>query len=154
MATYSVSLPGGWWFHKNESLDQIQICNIRNGECTGTGGGFPLAGAVFITLTPVDNLPDHQKYTAVRDIVSAVPHAGMPAPTVSRVELRSDGGARECQVARSLLFGTVWNEVYGLSVGGRLFRAWVQYNQDLKMDAANRSNVVDILSSVSAHAEK
>jgi hypothetical protein len=154
MATYSVSLPGGWWFIKNESVDQIQTCNIRTGKCTGTGGGFPLAGAVFITLTPVDNLPDHQQYATVRDIVSTVPHAGMAAATVSRVELRSDGGARECQVARSLLFGTVWDEVYGLSVGGRLFRARVQYNQEPKMDAANRSIAVGILSSVSVHAER
>jgi hypothetical protein len=102
----------------------------------------------------VDNLPDHQQYTAVGDIVSTIPHAGMPAPAVSRVELGSGGGSRECQVARSLLFDALWDDVYGLSVNGRLFRVWAQYNRNPKMDAANRIKVVGILSSVSVHTER
>jgi len=47
MTTYSISLPRGWYVEKRPG-EVIFACNRRNGKCTGTGGGFPLAGSVFI----------------------------------------------------------------------------------------------------------
>lgn len=154
MATYTVSIPRGWWFDKNQSLDRVQTCNIPSGKCTARIGAFPSAGAVFLTLMPADNSPGHLRYNNIYDIVSSVPHAGMPPPELSRVPLSGDRGRKQCQVARSLLVDMVWDETYGLSVDGRLFIAWVRYNADPKRDEFYRTAVVGILSSVTLDAAK
>jgi hypothetical protein len=47
------------------------------------------------------------------------------------------------------VFGMVWDEVYGLEVGGRLFRIWAQYNRHTKQEPGYRAAIRAILSSLS-----
>jgi hypothetical protein len=146
MAGYSVSLPSSWWVREDKSLDKLMTCNRANGQCTGTGGGFPLAGAIFVVIMPAEIVPGSAHVKTVYDIVDNVPHAGLPAPTIAKVEL---GDGKTCVVARSLLFGEVWDEVYGLDVRGHLFRISVQYGRESSKEAEYRHMVLTILSSIS-----
>jgi hypothetical protein len=45
--------------------------------------------------------------------------------------------------------GKVWDEVYGLELNGRLFRAWVQYNNEPAKIEGYRSLIAQILASLS-----
>jgi hypothetical protein len=83
----------------------------------------------------------------VEDIVSSVPGAGLPAPTISPVAL---GDQKMCSVARSLLFG-IWEKVYGLEVHGQLFRVTVEYNHEPSKEAEFRRLVMAIVSSLTIH---
>lgn len=150
MAGYSVSLPGSWWSREDKSLDQVWACNKTSGQCTGTGGGFPLPGAVFVSIMPAEYVPGGRRLKSVEDIVSSEPHAGLPAPSISHIDI---GEGKMCAVARLLLFGKVWDEVYGLRVQGHLFRIWVQYGNEPGREAGYRRAVVAILSSIAVPGE-
>lgn len=149
MSTYSICFPKIWKVYAKASSDRVSGCNKSNGRCTGTGGGFPLRGAVFIFLLPADKVPGHAEYRSALDIVSSA--AQNSTPTISTIQLQANGTTRvrECLVSRSLWFGKVWNEVYGLQVGSRLFRAWVEYNNEPGNVEGYRDAIVGILSSVS-----
>ena len=151
MKDYTICFPKAWSVYIDPSLDRVSGCNKSSGKCTGPGGGFPVAGAVFIFLMPAEKVPDHPPYHSPADIVSLAPHAGMPAPDISVVKLDklSSGSEGKCLVARSLLFGKVWDEVYGLEVNGTLFRAWVQYNSEPEKIEGYRNSVIETLSSLS-----
>jgi hypothetical protein len=157
MATYSACFPNDWQVFTDTGLDQVSGCNKKQGSCTGTGGGFPLKGVVFIFLTPAEKVP-YQKYHDVEDIVASAPHAGEPAPPVSEVNFGDENGKRKCLVARRLLSPALgfWDEIYGLEVDGRLFRVWVQYQDEDRPEKieAYRSAVKQILSSVSVDQSK
>ena len=146
MATYAACLPKGWVFFRDAALDRLSGCSKLSGKCTGNGGGYPLRGAVFIFLMPADKVTDHPPYRSPDDIVSAAPHGGRPAPDIGEVRLIGQG--KRCLVARSLLFGRVWDEVYGVEVNGRLFRAWVQYNNEPGSIDKYRRQIEGILSSL------
>jgi hypothetical protein len=155
MRSYSVCLPGGWHIDKERRLDQVVGCNRANGECTGTGGGLPLRGVVVIHLMPAENVPNHPAYSGPLDIVSAVPHASSPAPEIASVALDLAGRTAQskCFVARRLWsWAGVWDEVYGLEVDKRFFRAWVQYQDEPAKIEEYRAAVRTILSSVSLNS--
>ncbi|GEM_PF-3809314 len=152
MATYSACFPSGWQVFTDTGLDQVSACNKKQGRCTGTGGGFPLKGVVFVFLTPVEKLPGHPNYGSVEQIAESGPHAGMPSPAVIPVELGNEKGKRKCVVARRMMSPALgfWDETYGLEVDGHLFRGWVQYpDEDADKVEAYRRAVREILSSVS-----
>ena len=158
MASYAVCIPSGWQVFKEPGLDQVTGCNKQHGECTMTGGGFPVKNVVIISIAPAEKLPFHETYHNAEDIVASVPHAGMPAPPVSEVNLGDENGKRKCLVVRRLLSPALgfWDETYGLEVDGRLFRAWVQYQDEDRPEKieAYRSAVKQILSSVSVDQSK
>jgi hypothetical protein len=150
MGTYSVRLPSTWHVETKAANQRVAGCNKESGECTGTGGGFPLPGVVFVFLLPADKAPDHPHYRDAHEIASTAVQLG--APIVTRVDLlpAAQEGARQCWVSRSLTFGKVWNEVYGLQVGPLLIRAWAQYNNEPGRVEGYRQAILEILSSVSA----
>src|SRR5581483_9867985 len=113
--------PSTWHIIRNESRDSIWACNKHNGQCTATGA-IPLAGTMFISLVPAEKIADHPPYRSARDIVSASQPAGSPPPTISVVTLGQDAARnKKCFVARSLWFGDMWDETYGIEVKKNLF---------------------------------
>jgi len=150
MDAYTVSVPANWWVQTDGPLDRVEACNKQNGRCTGTGGGFPLTGVVFLSMMPAESAPEHDRYRTVHDIVTAVPRAGMPSPVISEVDLGPRGGRRQCEVATSSPFGSEREEIYGLSVDGRLFRVWIKYDRP-STQTTYRQAVLAILSSDSPH---
>jgi hypothetical protein len=149
MAAYSVCFPKTWRVYREDARETVSGCNRKSGACSGNGGGFPVPGVVLIFLFPAAAGPGHPRFQGPRDLASNAPQINA---SVSRVDLGRPGDARnrtECWVSRSLMFGKVWNEVYGLQVGSTLFRASVQYNAETDNKVANyRDAIKDILSSV------
>lgn len=147
---YAVSFPNGWHVYTDKALGSVSGCNKTSGKCTGNGGGYPLRGAVFVFIVPGDKAPGHSPFHSVEEIVDSFPHAGQGSPGVSEVNLHREG--TKCSVARMLRFSEVWDEVYGLDVGGKLFRVWVQYNDEPGAIGRYRQVIEQILSSVSPRA--
>jgi hypothetical protein len=147
--SYSVCFPAKWATFKDSSLDQISGCNKRNGECTGNGGGFPLPGRVFIFIAPAEKLPIEPKPHSIEEIVRMPPFRPDEVE-ITAIALAKSSEPKRCLVARSLLkpFG-VWNEVYGIEVDSRLFRAWVQYGNEPGKMNGYREAIIHILSSIS-----
>jgi hypothetical protein len=149
MAGYSVCFPRTWRVYRNPSRGTVSGCNKTEGDCTGTGGGFPLPGVEFVFLFPAERGPGHSQHKSAHEIAANTPQAS--PPVVTEVSLTPDGATqdRQCWVSRSLMFGKVWNEVYGLSVGTMLFRASAQYNNEPSKLQGYREAIREILSSVS-----
>lgn len=147
MQRYSVCLPTGWHVETTPGSDKVGACN-KQPPCTGTGGGFPLAGVVFLFVFPADQGPGHPHYDSARDLAASVRQLG--ATTVEEVHLRGvpSVSSRDCWISRSLMLGKVWNDVYGLRVGSTVFRAASQYNNEPAKVALYRDAVIGILSSV------
>jgi hypothetical protein len=155
MPSYGVAFPKGWKVYVNQPLQRVSGCNKAEGPCTGNGGGFPLPGVVFLFLMPAENVPG-QRYTTLEEIVASAPSSSVPNPEVKEVSLPGSSptdAEKRCLVSRRLLPGKVWDEVYGLRIKERLFRVWVQYNDDRK-EAAYRAAVLEILSSISVSSAR
>jgi hypothetical protein len=110
-----------------------------------------MPGRVFIFIAPVENLPDRPLPHSLEELVSRPP-SRRGETVITAVELPGDksSGTKKCLVARSLWKPVdVWDEVYGIQIDSKLFRAWVQYeNEPLKI-RNYRSTVIRILSSLS-----
>lgn len=149
MRTYSACFPNTWHVDARPAAKRVSACNKLNGDCTGTGGGFPLPTVVFVFLFPADSAPGHPQYRDAREIAATA--VQLETPVLSKIDLlpNGKGDSRQCWVSRSLMFGKVWNDVYGLQVGSMLFRASAQYNDEPARVEEYRRAVLEILSSVS-----
>lgn len=155
MAAYALCFPKSWRVYRGNLDDRVSGCNRRSGPCTGTGGGYPLPGVVFVFISPAETVPGKHTYRSVRDIAGEFPQINevgqIHPPSVINIPLAGSTPdlSRECLMSRSLIPGNVWNDVYGLRVGKRLFRCWAQYRNEPERIAEYRSEIVAILSSLS-----
>ena len=147
MKTFSACFPSSWSAGKIDKYDQIVACNSKQGNCTGNGGGFPLPGRMFLFVSPIDNLPGNEKYHSSKDIALTDPYS---KDAVIEPIVLEESEIKDCFRSRSLFAGKVWNEVYGFRMGKKLFRAWVQYNNESNMLKVYRNSVLDILASIKA----
>ena len=143
MKAYSICLPNNWFVEKNTVTDQVAVCNKPSDKCTGNGGGFPLAGAVFVFITPV--LGNSRIAGTAKDIAQRQKDR-LGSGDVVKIDL---GGGNHCYRFRSLQNELlIWNEVYGLQVGSTVFRIWAQYNNEKWAIRKHRSAVLTVVKSV------
>ena len=107
MKGYSLCLPRRWRVFKDGDSDRISSCNNALGKCTGDGGGFPLMGILFLTLSPAgklavqDDKTPGKSHTArnIDDIVSSAP-TNITRSSVFGIELQGDPSSKKkCKVA-------------------------------------------------------
>jgi hypothetical protein len=149
MASYSFCAPAGWRVERNAAIDLADVCDWKK-RC-GTSYGDPPSGLAFFSIRPAEGVHGNAHYSGPREVVSAAPHAGLPAPEIAEVDLghASSGLHRRCFVTRRLIsWAGAWEEEYGLEVNGRLFWAWTRYEDDPKRIKGYRAGILGMLSSL------
>ena len=145
-AAYSVCLPRGWnVLERRNSDSEITACSGK-GKCMFTGGGLPTPGHVVMYLIPAANAPGLRDIGSASSLVKDRSWQGT-GQLVEEVPVHGYG-IKSCWVSRGLLFGKVWNEVYGLEVGPAVLFINVKYNNEIGNVDMNRSVVRNILSSI------
>lgn len=142
-SNYTVCLPPTWdYVREDRKADRLSACNVDVRHCTGDGGGFPVRGAVFLIVAPVQS-SRVDGLTAERIARSSDPSGS------SQIEAVDLGPGKQCFLGRTRMMEKVWNDVYGLQIGTKSFRVWSQY-LDTTSDRlkAYRDDVKAILSSV------
>ena len=98
---------------------------------------------------PAEKAPDHIRDRNPEDVISAEHFVGEPKPTITEVPLPSDRiTGKKCLMARSLWRNDVWEEVYGLEVGRKLFIISAAYNNEPSKIDDYRGVILQILTSI------
>jgi len=142
-ADYYICTPLGWSTQVNDREDRIDGCNREHYPCMPSKDDHPYAGVVTVSILPSDR--GYGIYQSPEDLVKKARLVGLPVPAISDVSLDPQ---RKGWLARRLLYGDLWEDVYSLSVGGRRFRIWVNYNNEGSNIQKFRATVIQILSSV------
>jgi hypothetical protein len=128
MRSYAVCVPSGWTTQVRSDGDVLLVCD--SSKPCATFFGAPPKGLTFLFIRPVEGSDGRPIDEGPRQFVESAPHAGLPAPAVSEVELGPgpSGAQRLCFMSRRLLsWAGAWEEHYGLRVGDRLFSIWTRY---------------------------
>ena len=152
-ADYHLCAPVGWSVETNDRNDSINICKTDGGNCMKNKDNHPYPGVVALSIVPSDRgygIYESPEYLARKARVT-----GLPLPVIKDVKRShpGDGPEPQCWVARTLLYGDLWEDIYSLTVGGRRFRVWVTYNNEPANIEPFREAVVQILSSITPDAD-
>jgi hypothetical protein len=149
-ADYKVCVPGGWnVIDRNDRDDSVRMCSSKDWhECGYLPSAVPGPGVVFLIIVPSDR--GYGIYESREEILRKARITGRPPPDISDVPLKhlGDGLDLQCWVARRLIFGDVWADVYTLTVGGRRFRISVLYNNEPANIESFRAATRLVLSSI------
>ena len=146
---YLVCMPQDWEVWQVDREGKVELCG-RAGlrPCASRPFGYPYPDAVFLVIMPSDR--GYGIYQSSEELVAKARATGSPLPVISDVTLpRGDGGPeRKCWVARNLMPGRLWQDVYTLTVGGRRFRVSVLYNDEKAKIESYREECLRVLSSI------
>jgi hypothetical protein len=146
-ADYYLCTPMGWTTQANDREDRIDGCNREHYPCSPSKDDHPYPGVVVFSVLPSDR--GYGIYQSPEDLIKKARLLGMPVPTISDVMLTGRVNTnRKCWLARRLLYGDLWEDIYFLTVGKHQFRVWVNYNEEPANIEGFRATVIQILSSV------
>ena len=107
-----------------------------------------MPGRVLVTIMPVENHPEHRQYKNLESLMSSVHLRHSEPPQTVNLKLHDSATPGRCMLVRSLIGGDVWSDFYGWELGGKLFQAIVEYNDEPKENEPRRTIAVELLSSV------
>ena len=145
---YSVCVPRAWRVDFEESPDsqRTNICKPSEGRCSKNKDIYPFPGALLVDLETADGRYDWMSPAAV---VTRARRLSQPTPSITNITLEGNPSVkRTCWVARSLLYGDLWQETYGLIIGAHRFMVRVLYNNEPENIEYFRSALIELLSSV------
>ena len=148
LRSYSFCAPEGWRIQL-DTTDVATLCSSKK-PCA-TYFGSPPKGLTFVFVRPAAGLYGHAHYDGPREVVAAAPHAGLPDPEFSEVQLDRDpsGRSRKCFMSRRrLAWALAWDEQYALEINTHLFSVWARYEDDPANIGRYRAGIVEILSSL------
>ena len=85
LQSYSFCAPVGWRVEQNTGPDVATVCDSQK-PCS-TYVGAPPKGLTFLFVKAEDGIDGHTKYGSAREILAAIPHAGLPDPEIVEVQL-------------------------------------------------------------------
>ncbi len=152
MKTYSLCFPEKWRMERNPATGGFSACNKAAGSCTAAGG-VPLPDSVSMTFEPAAPGSSGKLPADLSEaITQADPHV---ASKENPSELASGAltGQTEYVVSRCQLPNKVWNDVFAIESGGRIFIARVRYRDEPAKVDGYRNAVFAILGSVSVRKD-
>jgi hypothetical protein len=147
---YSVCVPSNWRVtleHDPDSASTL-ICKPNAGRCLKNKDPHPYPGVLIVDIDLADGL-HRSSWKTPSELVVRDTQPGEPPPPVEDVPLLPEHSRnRKCWVVRTLLYGDLWEEDYGLVVNDHRFAIHVSYNDEPANIKSYRSSVIDILSSI------
>jgi hypothetical protein len=149
MQDYTLCVPKGWNVQRNIRDDSVEVCNRPEwDQCASDPFGYPVSGAIVVTIIPSDR--GYGIYQSPDELRKRAQITGQPLPVVSDVKIIKRDGIADprCWMARTLMPGGLWSDIYSLSRGGRRFRVSVFYNDQPANVEKFRASSLEVLSSV------